>query len=626
MRHPIPPEGNHPLTWLERQVKPLTPAPEGTQPPANVFGFVWFFARQVLGPIIIASILGLFEVLADLLIPISLGVLVGLLADPTILEGGDRLAALRDDAPGLVFLLVMVLFIAPTVFISRVCFQDLAILPGFSHLLRWQAHNQLMKQDLSFFSNDFAGRLSTRVMQLGYALRDVVLETSGTLFYNALYILGAIGILGYYSLWLTLPVIIWVMAFSLLLWRYLPEIQRRSRAHSDMRSELTGRIVDSYTNIQTLKLFADTDQEQSYVAEALDQANFGWVRVMRSSTWLIACLSVAGTLMLVSSALIALWLWVQGSDQGAALATAIPLTLIIMNNSGHLFWVLSGIVENVGTVAESTESIAATPKLVDVPHATPLHVTGGRIEFEAVQFTYSQTSPVIKGLNLQINPGERIGLIGSSGAGKSTLVNLLLRFFDPQSGRILIDGQDIGTVTQASLRGSIAMVTQDTSLLHRSIRDNIRFGRPDASEAEILAAAAKAKVADFLPDLHDHKNRTGLDAHVGERGVKLSGGQRQRIALARLILKDAPILVLDEATSALDSEVEAEIQQELVDLMQRKTVIAIAHRLSTIAQLDRLVVLDQGQIVETGTHADLLAKGGTYARLWNLQSGGFLNL
>ena len=623
---PLPPEGNQPLTWLERLVKPLTPIPKGTKPPEKTtLGFVWYFARQVLGPILISSVLGLIEVIADLLIPISLGVLVSLLADPDI-ASGDRLAALREASPGLLLLLFMVLLVAPCVFIARVCFQDLAILPGFSSLLRWQAHRQLMKQDLSFFSNDFAGRLATRVMQLGYALRDVVLEASGTLLYNVLYILGAICVLSYFSLWLTLPVIAWVLAYTLLLWWYLPEIERRSRAHSDMRSELNGRIVDSYTNIQTLKLFAHTDQNHLYVGEALDRTNFGWVRVMRSSTWLIAWLAIAGTLMLVSSALIALGLWVQGSDQGAALATAIPLTLVIMSNSGHLFWVLSDIVENIGTVAESAESIAATPTLVDTPDAETLHVTQGAIEFQDVNFTYSQKSPVIQDLNLNIEPGERIGLIGHSGAGKSTLVNLLLRFFDPQSGRILIDGQDIAHVTQASLRHAIAMVTQDTSLLHRSIRDNIRFGKPNANDEDVLRAAAQAKVMDFLPDLEDHKRRKGLDAHVGERGVKLSGGQRQRIALARLILKNAPILVLDEATSALDSVVEAEIQQELVDLMSRKTVIAIAHRLSTIAQLDRLVVLNQGQIVETGTHAELLAINGTYAQLWTLQSGGFLNL
>ena len=622
---PLRPEGEQPLTWLERTVKPLTPAPEGTTPPKGVLGFLWYFARQVMAPILISSVLGLLEVIMDLLVPISLGLLVGLLADPTIAPT-DRLSALAAEAPGLLFLLIMVLVATPVIFIARVCYQDLAILPGLSHLLRWQAHNQLMKQDLTFFSNDFAGRLATRVMQIGYAARDVMLEVSGTLLYNALYILGAIFILGYYSLWLTLPVIGWAIAFTLILWRFLPVIERRSRAHSEMRSELTGRIVDSYTNIQTLKLFADTDRDQRYVAEAIDTANFGWVRVMRANTWLIAFLSLAGTLMMVSAALIALWLWVQGSDRGQALATAIPLTLVIMNNSGHLFWVLSGIVENVGTVGESAESIAAEPTLVDAKDAGTLEVNGGAIEFQGVHFNYGKTSAVIEGLDLKIKAGERIGLIGPSGAGKSTLVNLLLRFFDPQNGRILIDGQDVSQVSQASLRSQIAMVTQDTSLLHRSIRDNIRYGKPAACDEEVLAAAAKAKALEFLPDLRDHKGREGLDAHVGERGVKLSGGQRQRIALARLILKNAPILVLDEATSALDSEVEAEIQQELVDLMQRKTVIAIAHRLSTIAQLDRLVVLNEGKIVETGTHQELLDLKGTYARLWNLQSGGFLNL
>ncbi len=625
MKTSIQPEGDQPLTWLERRVKPLAPAPEGLQPPENVFGFIWFFAKQIIWPLIICSVLGLLEVIADLMIPISLGVLVALLADQSIAVG-SRADALSEQAPQLIFLLFMVGVVTPAVFISRVYFRDLAILPGFSYLIRWQAHNQLIKQDLSFFSNDFAGRLSTRVMQLGYSLRDVVLEASGTLLYNVIYIVGAVIVLAYYSLWLTLPVLIWSAIFALLLWRYLPEIQRRSRQHSGMRSELSGRVVDSYTNIQTLKLFADANQDQAYVAESIDQTNFGWVRVMRTNSWLVACLAIAGTAMLVSASLIGLWLWTSGSDQGAALATAVPLTLIIMNNSGHLFWVMSGIVENVGTISESAESVSATPQLVDQKNAPELNVSKGLIEFHNISFNYGQASAVLDTLNLTIEPGERVGLVGPSGAGKSTMVNLLLRFFDPQSGQILIDGQNIKMISQNSLRGAIAMVTQDTSLLHRSIRDNIRFSRPWATDREVIEAAEKARALEFLPDLEDHKGRKGLDAHVGERGVKLSGGQRQRIALARLILKNAPILVLDEATSALDSEVEAEIQQELVDLMAGKTVIAIAHRLSTIAQLDRLVVLEQGKIKERGTHAQLLKSGGTYARLWQLQSGGFLNI
>lgn len=625
MDQEIKPEGRHPLTWLERRVKPLTSAPAGTAPPKSVLGFFWYFTRQVLWPIIIASLLGLVEVVADLLIPISLGVLVSLLADPNIAPT-DRMAALNAEAPSLLFLLLMVLIVGPCFFIAKVAFRDLGIMPGFSHLLRWQAHQQIMRQDVSFFADDFAGRLSTRVMQLGYALRDVVLEASGTLVYGALYLIGALVILTWFSIWLAIPVVIWLLVFGIMIWRFLPELERRSRAHSEMRSELTGRVVDSYTNIQTLKLFADPKSDRAYIAEALDQANFGWIKVMRTNTGLVATLAIANALMMVSVSLIALGLWVQGLAGGSALATAVPLTLSITLQSGHLFWVLSGIIEEIGTVAESAESIAATPKLQDAPDATVLAVPDGALNFQNVGFTYGEGDRVIAGLNLTIPAGQRVGLIGPSGAGKSTLVNLLLRFYDPQSGHILIDGQDIRGVTQDSLRQSIAMVTQDTSLLHRSIRDNIRFGKPGATDAEILAAAEKARALGFLPDLQDQHGRIGLDAHVGERGVKLSGGQRQRIALARLILKDAPILVLDEATSALDSEVEAEIQNELVDLMAEKTVIAIAHRLSTIAQLDRLVVLDKGKIVEDGSHTDLLELGGTYARLWNLQSGGFLQL
>ena len=625
MDDPIKPTGSYPLTWLERRVPPLMSAPTAEGPPKNLLGFFLYFVRQVFWPLLVATLLGLLEVIADLILPISLGVLVALFADPAI-ASGDRGQALLDHKWQLGFLLFMVLIVGPGAFIAKICVRDLAIMPGFSHLLRWQAHTQVMKQDVTFFANDFAGRLATRVMQLGYSLRDVALEASGTLLYSVLYLIGAIAVLAWYSLWLVPPMVIYILVFAYLVIAFMPEIARRSRTHSDMRSDLTGRVVDSYTNIQTLKLFADPAADRAYVAEALDKANFGWVKVMRTNTWMFVWLALANALLIVGTCLIAIWLWTTGADSGGALATALPLTLTIMLNAGHLAWVMSGIVENIGTVSESVESIARTPDLLDAPDATDLQVTHGAIQMEGLTFTYGKKSAVLDGLDLTIKAGERLGLIGSSGAGKSTLVNVLLRFFDVNSGRIFIDGQDIATVTQDSLRRSIAMVTQDTSLLHRSIRDNIRFGRPDASDTDILAAAKKAKALDFLPELEDQKGRKGLDAHVGERGVKLSGGQRQRVALARVILKDAPILILDEATSALDSQVEAEIQSELIELMTGKTVIAIAHRLSTIAQLDRLVVMEAGKIVEQGTHQELLDKGGTYARLWNLQSGGFLGL
>lgn len=625
MDDPIKPEGRYPLTWLERWVKPLTPAPDGKAPPEGLLAFFWYFMRQIIVPFTVATILGVFEVIIDLLIPISLGILVSLLANPEI-ASGDRMAALWEHSPALLTLLILVMVVGPIVFIAKICVRDLTIMPSFSQLIRWQAHEALMKQDVTFFANEFAGRLATRVMQLGFALRNVLMESSGALLYAVFYLIGAIGVLAWYSAYLAMPVVAYIVVFAILATRFIPEIGRRSHAHSKMRSELTGRVVDSYTNIQTLKLFADPRADRAYVADSMDEANFGWVRVMRAHTWLGAGFVIANALLITATSLIAVWLWANNVDDGAALATALPITLTIMLNSSHLIWVMSGIIEQVGTVAESVESIAHPPRLIDQPDAPALDVRAGEVRFEGLNFTYDGSKAVMEDLNLTIQPGERVGLIGPSGAGKSTLVNLALRFFDPQGGRILIDGQDVAGVTQVSLRRSIAMVTQDTSLLHRSIRDNIRFGRPEASDAQILAAAKKAKALDFLHDLSDQAGRKGLDAHVGERGVKLSGGQRQRVALARVILKDAPILILDEATSALDSQVEAEIQSELLDLMAGKTVIAIAHRLSTIAQLDRLVVMDGGKIVEEGTHQQLLEKGGTYARLWTLQSGGFLGL
>jgi ATP-binding cassette subfamily B multidrug efflux pump len=407
---------------------------------------------------------------------------------------------------------------------------------------------------------------------------------------------------------------------------FVPRMRLISKAQADARSDVTGRIVDSYTNIQTVKLFAHAAHEESYARESMTPCMDTVHRQFRLVTWLNVVLELLNGLLLISVGLIGIWLWTESAVTAGAVALAIGLILRLKGMSHWIMWEIASLFENIGTVQDGLETIACEHGLVDRPAARPLKVGRGGIDFELVRFHYGKDSGVLDDLSLTIAPGEKVGLVGPSGAGKSTVVNLLLRFYDTESGRILIDGQDISEVTQDSLRAAIGLVSQDTSLLHRSVRDNIRYGRPQAGEAAIMAAVTAAKADGFIPDLADRKGRTGLDAHVGERGVKLSGGQRQRVAIARVILKDAPILVLDEATSALDSEVEAAIQDSLTDLMAGKTVIAIAHRLSTIAAMDRLIVMDRGRIAEQGSHEELLATGGLYARLWARQSGGFLDV
>jgi ATP-binding cassette, subfamily B, multidrug efflux pump len=482
----------------------------------------------------------------------------------------------------------------------------------------------VLRQSLGYFQNDFAGRIANKIMQTAPALRESVMQCVEAIWFVLIYTGSALYLFAQADIRLTIPLLLWLVSYVFLLRYFVPRVKERAVANSDARSRLTGRIVDSYTNSLTVKLFAHADREDAYIAGGLQaqmdtfKAQLRMITFMNTSVWATNGLLMAGTTGL------ALWLWSKGMITIGAIALASSLVIRIVNMSGWIMWVVTGLFENIGQVQEGMETISREHDVVDRSGAPPITVPRGEIRYEGVKFHYGKGSGIIDNLSLVIRPGEKVGLVGRSGAGKSTLVNLLMRFYDLEGGRILIDGQDISGVTQESLRANIGMVTQDTSLLHRSVMDNILYGRPEAGEAQAIAAAKKVRAHDFILGLKDFYGREAYASHVGERGVKLSGGQRQRIAIGRVLLKDAPILILDEATSALDSEVEAAIQEQLYALMKGKTVIAIAHRLSTIAAMDRLVIMDEGAIIEDGSHTELLRRGGLYAELWNRQSGGFL--
>jgi ATP-binding cassette subfamily B multidrug efflux pump len=603
--------------FFEHRIPPTAlPPPEA--PPPGLVAFYWHFARQAKGLFAALFVAGLSVALLDSLVPVFIGRLVTLVSTHT---PDSLLPAAWHELLGMAFVMLLA---RPAALLSQNLLTQNAIAANVTNLVRWQSHWHVVRQNWSFFQDDFAGRIANRVMQTGPSLRESIVVSINTVWYIVVYGTSALVLLASADPRLAAPLVVWAVAYVFLLRHFVPQMRDRAKHISEMRSWLTGRIVDTYTNILTVKLFARAQDEDDYVREAIDEHTRSFHRQLRLITLFALSLTVINVTLVTSTAAIAIWLWLKGQIEVGAIAMALPLSWQILAIAGWVAFNVTAIFENIGTVQEGIQSIAQPRRLADRADAPPLAVTKGEIRFENVRFGYGREIGVIQDLNLAIRPGERVGLIGHSGAGKSTLVNLLLRFFEVDSGRITIDGQNIAAVTQESLRTQIAVVTQDTSLLHRSIRDNIRYGRPEASDAEIAAAAAKAHAQDFIHDLVDWKGRRGYDAHVGERGVKLSGGQRQRVAIARVILKNAPILVLDEATSALDSEVEAAIQEQLADLMEGKTVIAIAHRLSTIARMDRLVVLDKGRIVEEGSHAALLAANGAYAKLWQRQSGGFV--
>jgi ATP-binding cassette subfamily B multidrug efflux pump len=603
---------------FERLLTP-TAAPENPEPPAKLIPFLWHFARQAKWLFAALFVVELMSALSDSAVPWFMGRIV------TIVTKTPPARLFAEDWPWLAGIAAFLVIVRPAITLTRYLISNQAIAAPFTGLIRWQSHWHVVRQSWAFFQNDFAGRISNRVMQTGPSVRSTLTATITTVWYITVYGVSAIALTAAADRWLALPIVLWFCGYAAMLVYFVPRMRERSKVSSIARSTLMGRIVDSYTNILTVKLFARAHEEDEYVRDAVDSHVDLFKAAQRLLTAFASLLDVLNALLIAGAGALALVLWRYGAIEVGAIAMVLPLTLQLTNMSRQIALRITEIFEDVGVVQEGMITIAQPLQLPDPDNARPLTVRAGRIDFKNVNFGYGREAGVLQDFNLTIQPGEKIGLVGRSGAGKSTVVNLLLRFFHLEGGAILIDGEDISGLTQESLRAQISVVTQDTSLLHRSIRENIRYGRPEATDEEIVRAAKLAHSHDFILDLEDWNDRRGYEAHVGERGVKLSGGQRQRIAIARVILKDAPILVFDEATSALDSEVEAAIQSSLGTLMQGKTVIAIAHRLSTIAQMDRLVVLEHGRIVEQGSHRELIAHGGHYATLWRRQAGGFLD-
>ena len=605
------------FSWFESRIDPYPEAAPKT-PEKGLWRFIWSNIEGVRKWIAVLAVFTVGVGIMEALMFQFMGKVVDWLGTYT------PQTLFVEKGHALIGMMAMVAFFAVwTFFASSVRLQTLQGV--FPMRLRWNFHRLMLGQSLGFYQDEFAGRVSAKVMQTALALRDVVMTVADMVVYVLVYFITSGVILSSFDAWLIVPFICWMIGFAMIMRFLIPKLGKTAARQADARSLMTGRITDAYSNIATVKLFSHGAREAAYAKQSMEEFKVAVHAQMRLATLLHTCSFIVNSSLTVGTTALGIWLWYHGQVGVGAVATATAMALRVNGLSQYIMWESARLFENIGTVNDGMATLSKPHTILDKPQALPLKVTRGEIKFDHVDFSYEAGKPLLNGFNLNIKPGEKVGLIGRSGAGKSTIVNLLLRFYEPQSGTISIDGQNVDSVTQESLRAQIGLVTQDTSLLHRSVRDNIIYGRPDATEAEMISAAERAEATGFIPNLSDAKGRRGYDAHVGERGVKLSGGQRQRIAIARVMLKDAPILLLDEATSALDSEVEAAIQESLDKMMDGKTVIAIAHRLSTIAAMDRLIVLDKGRIIEEGSHAELLEKHGLYAKLWAHQSGGFLS-
>ena len=607
------------LRFFENIIKPF-PSDIPEQPPGTLYAFCRHYTRGMGVPLILMALMTAALAITEVVLFGFLGELVDWLSvqtpDTLLQQEGDTLVAM-----GALLLIGM-----PLIVLLHAVMVHQVLLGNFPMSIRWLAHRYLLRQSMSFYQNDFAGRIATKVMQTSLAVRESVMKLLDVMVYVVIYFVSMLVLVAQADLRLVMPLIVWLMLYIVLQLFFVPKLKKVASIQADARSSMTGRIVDSYTNIATVKLFSHSQRESNYAKESMDEFLQTVYKQMRLATGLNVSVHALNYTLVFCVAAMSIWLWMDNAVSVGAIAIAVSLSLRLNGMAQWIMWEVSALFENIGTVNDGMTTLSQPLEVVDAPNAKQLEVNKGALHFDHIGFHYGKKSGVIDDLNLNIRPGEKVGLVGRSGAGKSTLVNLLLRFHDLAEGRVLIDGQDIKAVTQESLRAQIGMVSQDTSLLHRSVRDNLLYGHPDASEEQMIAAARMAEAHEFIQGLTDLQGRTGYNAYVGERGVTLSGGQRQRIAIARVLLKNAPILILDEATSALDSEVEAAIQRSLSKLMEGKTVIAIAHRLSTIASMDRLIVLDEGKVVEQGTHQQLVESGGIYAQLWSHQSGGFIGV